>query len=71
MALFVDILVHPLGNSAQADLETMKQVVSIFQLMTASALSNAESRQMQTVNDFMLELVRLASCAISKAGKQA
>lgn len=67
MALFVDILVHPLGDSAQADLDTMKQSVGVFQNIPANSLFNVESQQMQTLNGFIMELVRLASCAIWKA----
>ncbi len=66
MALFVDVLVHPL-DSAQADLDAMAQSVGVFQTVPVDALSRIEIRQIQMLNEFILELVQLAGCAIRKA----
>ncbi|OAR01530.1 hypothetical protein LLEC1_01507 [Akanthomyces lecanii] len=69
MALFVDILVHPLSKSAQVDLDTMRKSVDTFQTILVNGAFNTETRQMQSLIGFIMELVRLASCAISKAGQ--
>ncbi|TQV93739.1 fungal specific transcription factor [Cordyceps javanica] len=67
MALFVNVLVHPLGDSSQGDLETLIQAVGTFQTIPIDSLSGNEIQQIQALCEFIMELVRLGSCAIWKA----
>ncbi|KAJ6785601.1 hypothetical protein PWT90_00473 [Aphanocladium album] len=67
MALFVDVLVHPFAESSQKDLEILIQAVGVFQSIPLDTLSSLETQQIQTLNEFIMELTRLASCAIWQA----
>ncbi|KAJ3494857.1 hypothetical protein NLG97_g3808 [Lecanicillium saksenae] len=67
MALFVDVLVHPFAESSQKDLEILIQSVGVFQSIPLDTLSSLETQQIQTLNEFIMELTRLASCAIWQA----
>lgn len=42
------------------------QAVGMFQTIPIAALSQAETQEVQRLNEFIMELVRLASCAIWK-----
>ncbi|KAM3453089.1 hypothetical protein MY3296_004016 [Beauveria thailandica] len=67
MALFVNGLVHPLSDSLQTDLGVLIQAVGIFQSIPLDSLSSAETRQIETLSKFIMELLRLVSSAIWKA----
>ncbi|EGX96052.1 hypothetical protein CCM_00707 [Cordyceps militaris CM01] len=66
MALFINVMVHPDGDSSQTDLETLIQAVGTFQSIPLESLSSTETQEIQMLNEYIMELVRLASCAIWK-----
>lgn len=59
-------MVHPDGDSSQTDLETLIQAVGTFQSIPLESLSSTETQEIQMLNEYIMELVRLASCAIWK-----
>ncbi|POR33856.1 Uncharacterized protein TPAR_05949, partial [Tolypocladium paradoxum] len=61
MALFVNILIHPLDARAQPDLELLVAAVGIIQSIPLRALSSYETEHIQRLNDFIMELGRLGS----------
>lgn len=69
MSLFVNVLVHPLDPRAHQDLEIITSAVGAFQRMPLHWLSEDETRRLEQVIDFAMELVRLGQCAIWEARK--
>ncbi|KAL1874776.1 hypothetical protein VTK73DRAFT_195 [Phialemonium thermophilum] len=69
MSLFVNVVVHPLGSQAQADLEALVAGTGAIQTIPLRNLSGDETEQIRDVNNFILELVRLGNCALWEAKK--
>ena len=70
MALFVDVLIHPLEARAQPDLEALVAAVGVIQSLPLCRLTTCEMVYVPKLCDFVMELVRLGSCAIWKAKKE-
>ena len=70
MSLFVNILIHPFGSSAQSDMETLSSAVGITRSIPTASLSIQEMEHIEEMGDFMTELARLGGCAIWKAKKE-
>ena len=64
LALFLNILIHPLDKVAHADLDILASSITPFQ-HPQSADSDFDS--IQELSRFIAELVRLGNSAISKA----
>ncbi len=64
LPLFIDIIVHPVGTQAQINLELLVSAASILRSIPSRALTPYELEHAQETNEFMMELVRLGSCAI-------
>jgi hypothetical protein len=71
MTLFVDILIHPHEVRAQPDLEALVAAVGVIQSLPLRGLTTYETEYISKLCDFVMELVRLGSCAIWKAKKEA
>ncbi|KAG9249797.1 uncharacterized protein F5Z01DRAFT_684377 [Emericellopsis atlantica] len=69
MSLFVNILIHPLGEGADSDLEHLTTAVGVIRSIPLGNLSADEIDYVQAMCDFMMELIRLGNCAIWKAKK--
>lgn len=67
MALFVNILIHPLDPRAQTDLEILIAAVRIIESIPLRLLSTYETEHLHGLNDFIMYLFRLGSCAVWKA----
>lgn len=70
MSLFTNILLHPLDTRVQLDIELLVSAVGIIRSMPLGTLTHDEVDHVQQTNDFIMELVRLGSCAISKAKRE-
>lgn len=70
MALFVDILIHPLGARARSDLEILHAAVGIIGSIPSRFLSSAETEHIHGLGDFLMDLFRLGNCAVWKAEKE-
>ncbi|WXC59290.1 hypothetical protein SNK03_005165 [Fusarium graminearum] len=66
ITIFFNILMHPLRPSAKTDLELLKSSSDLIRKLPSSHLRPHDER-MEMINDFCMELVRLASSAINKA----
>ena len=64
LALFINILIHPLDKVAQADLDTLASSVTLFQ---HPPLTDSDIDSIQELSRFIAELVRLGNGAIGKA----
>lgn len=69
MALFVNILVHPLHASSNEDLNALVAALSNIQNMPLRGLTEGETERLQELHNFIMELVRLGNCAVWKAKK--
>lgn len=70
MSLFVNILIHPFSTSAQSDIERLTAAVGIVQSIPLRELTAYETEHIQGLSGLIIELGRLASCAIWKAKKE-
>jgi hypothetical protein len=67
LSLFTNILLHPLAPQAHTDIQLLTEVVSMIQNMPVDALTHEGIKHMQELLEFVSELVRIGSCAVSKA----
>lgn len=70
MSLFFNLLMNPLEEQAQADLELLSSAAGLVRQMPVRRLTPHELAHMKLVNDFVAELIRLSKCAIAKATKE-
>jgi hypothetical protein len=67
LALFLNILIHPLDKVAQADLDILASSVTLFQHPQTFNLADSDLDSVQELSRFIAELVRLGHGAIGKA----
>ncbi|KAL6902995.1 hypothetical protein GGI43DRAFT_421882 [Trichoderma evansii] len=67
MSLFVNILIHPVGPQAGADVESLALALKITERMRPLAISDHESRETEQAHQLITELLKLANAAILKA----
>ncbi|KAH7136966.1 hypothetical protein B0J13DRAFT_82829 [Dactylonectria estremocensis] len=70
MSLFTNILLHPLDPRVEIDIELLVSGVGIIRSMPTATLTHGEIGHVQETIDFIMELVQLGSCAISKAKRE-
>ncbi|KAH7191523.1 fungal-specific transcription factor domain-containing protein [Fusarium oxysporum] len=70
ITLFFNLLMHPLDERAEQDLELLKSAADLVNSLPVQRLTPHEVSYMKDVNDFVLELVRLGRAAIAKATKE-
>ncbi|RSL97755.1 hypothetical protein CEP52_010738 [Fusarium oligoseptatum] len=70
MSLFFNLLMNPLEDRAQADLELLSSAAGLVRQLPVRRLTPHELSHMKLVNDFVTELIRLCKCAIAKATKE-
>ncbi|EEU41555.1 uncharacterized protein NECHADRAFT_87744 [Fusarium vanettenii 77-13-4] len=66
MPLFMNILIHPLGNTADSDLHILSSISSITRKIPAERLSIEEIEHIREISEFVMELVRLSHSAAWK-----
>ncbi|KAH7230351.1 hypothetical protein B0J15DRAFT_506398 [Fusarium solani] len=66
MPLFMNILIHPLGHTADSDLHILSSTSSITRKIPAERLSIEEIEHIREISEFVMELVRLSHSAAWK-----
>ncbi|KAJ3546216.1 hypothetical protein NM208_g2110 [Fusarium decemcellulare] len=66
MPLFMNILIHPLGHTADSDLHILSSISSITRKIPAERLSIEEIEHIREISEFVMELVRLSHSAAWK-----
>lgn len=69
MPLFMNILIHPLGNPADDDLQILASAGRIARKIPTERLGVEEIEQIQQTGEFVMELIRLCHSAAWKAKK--
>ncbi|PYH91068.1 hypothetical protein BO71DRAFT_360203 [Aspergillus ellipticus CBS 707.79] len=69
MSLFLNIIIHPLDSESRLDLELLISSANIVQNIPAHALTQNEVTRVQEIGSFMMRLVWLGTCAMTKAEK--
>lgn len=69
MPLFVNILIHPLGNPADSDLGILTSTGAIVRKIPTDRLPMEEIEHVQEIGEFVMELVRLGHSAAWKVKK--
>jgi hypothetical protein len=67
LALFLNILIHPLDEVAQTDLDILASSVTLFQHPQTFNLADSDLDSVQELSRFIADLVRLGNGAIGKA----
>ena len=67
MSLFLNILIHPLDHTAQLDLETLISVANTVRNTLGGESTHGERSLLQGTSDFVMRLVWLGTCAVTKA----
>jgi hypothetical protein len=67
LALFLNILIHPLDEVAQTDLDILASSVTLFQHPQTFNLADSDLDSVQELSRFTAELVRFGNGAIGKA----
>ncbi|KAI1497599.1 fungal-specific transcription factor domain-containing protein [Biscogniauxia marginata] len=70
LALFCNILLNPLCIQSRNDLELLNSAPELIRSLRVRRLSPNELLHMKMVEDFMVELTRLGTCAILKAHRE-
>ncbi|KAF5005928.1 hypothetical protein FDECE_7686 [Fusarium decemcellulare] len=70
MSLFFNLLMNPLDEQAQMDLELLSSATDLIRNMPVRRLTPHELAHMKLINDFVAELIRLSKCAIAKATRE-
>lgn len=70
ITLVLNILVHPLNEQGQQDLELLISAGNLIRCMTTSPLTPSELTCIKDTNSFIMELVFLGTCAIRKASRE-
>ncbi|EXA32071.1 hypothetical protein FOVG_16647 [Fusarium oxysporum f. sp. pisi HDV247] len=70
ITLFFNILMHPLHERAEQDLELLKTAADLVNNLPVRRLTPHEVSYIELVNDFVVELVRLGRSAICKATRE-
>lgn len=70
MALFVNVVVHPFGQKAQADVDLLNTAVGTIKGILQQSISTDQRRLVNRLAEFVLELGRLGDAAIEKARLQ-
>lgn len=70
ITLVLNMLVHPLNEQGQHDLELLISASNLIRCMTTSSLTPSEVACIKDTNSFIMELVFLGTCAIRKASRE-
>lgn len=70
ITLVLNMLVHPLNEQGQHDLELLISASNLIRCMTTSPLTPGEVACIKDTNSFIMELVFLGTCAIRKASRE-
>jgi hypothetical protein len=69
MPLFLNIIIHPVGNPADSDLRILSSIGDITRGIPVEGLGAQEIEHVQEIGEFVMQLVRLSHSAAWKAKK--
>ncbi|KAJ6038498.1 hypothetical protein N7499_004405, partial [Penicillium canescens] len=69
MSLFLNIVIHPLDPQAQLDLELLMSAANTVRSIPARNLTQAEITRIHEESKFVMRLVWLGTCAMTKADR--
>ncbi|KAJ0419927.1 hypothetical protein BJY00DRAFT_324118 [Aspergillus carlsbadensis] len=69
MPLFLNIIIHPVGNPADSDLRILASIGDITRGIPVDGLGVEEIEHVQEIGEFVMQLVRLSHSAAWKAKK--
>ncbi|KAJ5553258.1 hypothetical protein N7494_002636 [Penicillium frequentans] len=69
-SLFLNIVIHPLDKQAQRDLELLISAANMIRNMPMVTLTQRETNLIQETASFVMRLVWLGSCAMTKAERE-
>lgn len=64
------MLVHPLNEQGQHDLELLISTSNLIRCMATNSLTPSEVAYIKDTSSFVMELVFLGTCAIRKASRE-
>lgn len=70
MPMFLDILIHPTGPIARLDLERLISAANVIRGFPSQDLTEEQSLRVAELSDWVMYLVWLGSCAITKANSE-
>ena len=70
LTIFCNILLSPLNAVAEQDAQLLEQVPGIIEGLRAQRMHREDRGRVEQVQEFLLELVRLAKLAIEKAHQE-
>ncbi|KAJ6109459.1 hypothetical protein N7486_001694 [Penicillium sp. IBT 16267x] len=69
-SLFLNIVIHPLDKQAQRDLELLISAANMIRNMPMTTSTQREANRIQETASFVMRLVWLGSCAVTKAERE-
>ncbi|KAJ5746001.1 hypothetical protein N7520_011183 [Penicillium odoratum] len=70
LSLFLNIVIHPLDSQSRLDLELLISAVNMIRNIPVRALTQGEITRVQETGSFVMRLVWLGTCAVTKAEKE-
>jgi hypothetical protein len=70
LAIFLDIVIHPLGPQAQIDLELLMSAANTIKSIPSLNLAHNDISHVKEESKFVMRLVWLGTCAITKADRE-
>lgn len=67
MSLFVNILIHPVGDQAVADVASLALASKVINRLRTQGVTDFETKHNEQAGKFVTELLKLANGAILKA----
>ncbi|KAL4800997.1 hypothetical protein BDV19DRAFT_384008 [Aspergillus venezuelensis] len=71
MPLFLNIIIHPVGNPADSDLQILASIGDITRGIPTDRLGASEIEHIQEISEFVMQLIRLSHSAAWKVKKGA
>ncbi|KAL3456701.1 hypothetical protein BJX64DRAFT_296465 [Aspergillus heterothallicus] len=69
MPLFLNIIIHPVGNPADSDLQILASIGDIIRGIPTEGLGADDIEHIQEIGEFVMELIRISHSAAWKAKK--
>ncbi|KAJ5653952.1 hypothetical protein N7490_000955, partial [Penicillium lividum] len=70
LSLFLNIVIHPLDSQSRLDLELLISAANMIRNIPVRALTQGEVARVQDIGSFVMRLVWLGTCAVTKAEKE-
>jgi hypothetical protein len=70
LTLFLNIVIHPLDAQSRIDLELLISAANTIRNMPVRALTKSEVSHIRELSKFVMRLVWLGTCAVTKAERE-